>query len=143
MNNVYFWLALGLGLMALETLVPGAFLIWFGAAALVMAAVVFVAPELHMLAQAALFAVLALAAVYVYRGWFQSREPAADQPLLNQKAAQLVGRVIVLEAPIVDGFGKVQIGDALWTVTGSDAPAGARVVIDSTDGLSLRVRRAD
>jgi len=142
MSNIYFWLGLGLMLMALETFIPGAFLIWFGIASLVMAAIVWFAPELHVLFQAGLFGGLALAAIFIYKGWFKSREPAADQPLLNQRAAQLVGRVVVLETALVDGFGKIRLGDALWTVTGADLPVGTRVVIEATDGINLSVRRA-
>lgn len=143
MANVYFWLGLGLMLMALETLVPGVFLIWFGIAALLMGAIVWFAPEMHLLFQAALFGGLAVAAVFVYKGWFKSREPAPDQPLLNQRAAQLVGRVVVLESAIENGYGKVRIGDALWTVIGVDLPVGTRVVITGVQGMELAVRRAD
>jgi len=143
MTNVYFWLGLGLMLMALETLIPGVFLLWFGIAALAMAALVWIAPELHVLFQAALFGGLTIAAILVYRGWFQSREPAPDQPLLNQRAAQLVGRVVVLESAIENGYGKVRIGDALWTVTGADLPVGTRVVITGVNGMELLVRRAE
>jgi membrane protein implicated in regulation of membrane protease activity len=143
MTNVYFWLGLGLMLMALETFVPGVFLIWFGIAALVMAAIVWLAPEMHLLFQVALFGGLAVAAIFVYKGWFKSREPAPDQPLLNQRAAQLVGRIVVLESAIENGYGKVRIGDALWTVTGAELPAGARVVVTGVQGMELAVRRAD
>ena len=62
--------------------------------------------------------------------------------MLNQRAAQLVGRVVVLETALVDGFGKIRLGDALWTVTGADLPVGTRVVIEATDGINLSVRRA-
>lgn len=143
MSNVYFWLGLGLMLMALETFVPGVFLIWFGVAALAMAAIVFIAPEMHLLFQIGLFGGLAVAAIFVYKGWFKSREPAPDQPLLNQRAAQLVGRIVVLESAIENGYGKVRIGDTLWTVTGADLPAGTRVVITGVAGMELAVRRAD
>lgn len=143
MANVYFWLGLGLMLMALETLVPGVFLIWFGIAALVMGALVWIAPEMHLLFQVALFGGLAVGAIFIYRGWFKSREPAPDQPLLNQRAAQLVGRVVVLDAAIENGYGKVRIGDALWTVVGADLPVGTRVVITGVQGMELTVTRAD
>jgi inner membrane protein len=143
MANVYFWLGLGLMLMALETLVPGVFLIWFGIAALLMGAIVWFAPEMHVLFQAALFGGLAVAAVFVYKGWFKSREPAPDQPLLNQRSAQLVGRIVVLESAIVNGYGKVRIGDALWTVVGADLPVGSRVVVTGAQGMELTVSRAD
>ncbi len=142
-NNVIFWLALGLVLMAAETIVPGAFLLWFGIAALVMGAIVWLLPDLHGLAQALLFGGLAIAAVQVYRAYFRQREPAGDQPLLNRRGEQLVGRVFVLETAIENGYGKIKVGDALWTVRGDALPAGARVQVLALDGMDLKVRAAD
>lgn len=136
---VYFWLGLGLLLMALETLVPGAFLLWFGLAALVMGAVVFTVPELHGVLQALLFGGLALGSVQIYRTWFRGKEPESDQPLLNRRAQQYVDRVFVLEQPIENGYGKVKIGDALWTVAGAPLPAGAKVRVVGIDGITLKV----
>jgi hypothetical protein len=142
-NNVIFWLGLGLILMAAETIAPGAFLLWFGLAALVMVGVVWVFPALGPLPQAVLFAVLALVAVQVYRKWFRAREPVGDQPLLNRRSEQYVGRVFVLDSAIENGFGRIRIGDSMWTVSGDPLPAGARVAVTAVDGMTLKVRAAD
>lgn len=141
-NNVIFWLVLGLVLMAAETMVPGAFLLWFGVAALVMGALVWLLPDLHGLAQALLFGGLALVAVQIYRAYFRQREPVGDQPLLNKRSEQYVGRVFVLESAIENGFGKIKIGDSLWTVCGEPLPAGTRVEVTAVDGMNLKVRAA-
>jgi hypothetical protein len=138
-NVVYFWLGLGLLLLAAETVVPGAFMLWFGLAALAMGAVVAIIPGLAPLAQLIIFSVLSLVSIQIYRTWFRGREPQSDQPLLNQRAAQLIGRSFELQQPIHNGFGKVKIGDALWTVTGPDLPAGSTIVVRSVEGITLRV----
>jgi membrane protein implicated in regulation of membrane protease activity len=142
-NNVIFWLGLGLILMAAETIVPGAFLLWFGLAALLMGAIVWVLPDLHGVVQAVLFGGFALVAVQVYRTWFRSREPVGDQPLLNRRSEQYVGRVFVLESAIENGFGRIRVGDAMWTVSGDPLPVGARVTVTAVDGMTLKVRAAD
>lgn len=142
-NNVYFWWGLGLLLMALETFVPGAFLLWFGFAAAAMGFVVLVLP-IGPIWQAVLFSVLSLISVGVYWKWIRGRGVESDQPLLNRRAAQLVGRTFHLETPLVDGFGKIRINDALWTVSGEAQAAGGRVrVVDVVDGTTLRVERAE
>ena len=93
--------------------------------------------------QAVLFGVLSLISVGIYWRWFRGRERASDKPLLNRRAAQLVGRTFPLEVPIVDGFGKIRINDALWTVAGDALPAGSRVlVVDVVDGTTLKVQAA-
>ena len=58
-----FWAIGALVLFAAEAMAPGAFMLWFGFAAVAMALVVLVAPGLGWLAQAVLFSVLALISV--------------------------------------------------------------------------------
>jgi inner membrane protein len=144
MNSDWFWWALALALFALEALMPGTFMLWLGFAAVGAGLVHLVAPGLDPTTQWFVFALLGLVAVGV--GWWLRKRhplPESDQPLLNRRADQLVGRVFVLDSAIVDGRGRLKIGDAFWTAAGDDLPAGTRVRIDAIDGLLLRVRRAD
>lgn len=141
-NSFYLWLGLGLALMAAETIVPGAFLLWFGFAALFMGALVWLFPDMHGLLQVATFSALAIVAVLIYRKWFRGREPVSEQPLLNRRSEQYVGRVFVLDTPISNGFGKVRVGDSVWTVSGDPLPAGARVTVVAVDGMTLKVEPA-
>jgi inner membrane protein len=48
-----------------------------------------------------------------------------------------VGRVFVLEQPIVNGVGKLRIDDTLWDVDGPDLPTGARVKVTGLNGMRL------
>ena len=139
------WLILGIALMLVELFNPGAYMLWLGLGALLMAAVVWLAPEMATLWQIIAFGLLSLACILGYREW-RRRNPrieASDQPLLNRRAAQLVGQVHVLVEPIVDGRGRLKIGDAFWAVLGPDLAAGQRVRITGTDGISLMVAATD
>ncbi len=138
-NNVYFWWGLALILMAAEAFMPGAFLLWLGFAGAAMGVLVWLAPSLPGVWQAAAFALFAVISVEIYRRFVKPREPRSDKPLLNQRAAQLVGRSLVLKDAINGGRGKEQIGDALWSLTGPDLPAGTRVVVTGFDGMVLIV----
>jgi membrane protein implicated in regulation of membrane protease activity len=142
MNLIYFWLGLALLLIAAETFVPGAFLLWFGIAAGVMGLIVWLVPGLPVLGQIIVFAVLSALAVAAYRRWFRGAGPRSEQPLLNQRAAQLVGRTVELSEPIRNGRGKARIGDSVWVVEGPELPAGAIVSVTGTDGTALRVEAA-
>ena len=142
MNLIYFWLGLALLLIAAETFVPGAFLLWFGIAAAVMGLIVWLIPDLPVLGQIIVFAVLSALAVGAYRRWFRGAGPPSEQPLLNQRAAQLIGRTVELSEPIRNGRGKARIGDSVWVVEGPELPAGAIVAITGTDGTALRVEAA-
>ena len=135
----WFWWGLALALLAAELLAPGAFMLWLGLAAAGTALLAMMVP-MPVPAQWMLFAALSLLSVLV--GWKLRRghAPAAsDRPLLNRRGEQLVGQVHLLESPIVDGRGRMKIGDAFWTALGPDLPAGTRVRVLAADGGALRV----
>ena len=142
MQSPWFWWGVALALFAAEAMLPGSFMLWLGFAAVGTALVDLVVPMSDP-AQWMLFAVLSL--VSVGAGWqYKKTHPkgASDQPLLNRRGAQLVGQVFVLESAIVDGRGRLKIGDAFWTAHGPDLPAGARVRVLAAEAGSLTVEPA-
>ena len=136
---VYFWFGLSLALMAAETFMPGAFLLWFGFAAAALGVLTWLLPDMPVMAQAVTFGVLSIISIYVYRRWFRGKEPQSDQPLLNKRVDQMLGRTYELHEPIKNGYGKIKVNDALWTVQGSDLPAGTRVTVTGSHGMTLTV----
>ena len=140
--DVFAWAAIALLLFAAEALAPGAFMLWLGLAAAAVFLAVLLVPGIPLLVQVAAFVLLGFASVQVYRRWFRGRERPSDQPALNRRTAALVGLVVVLERPIVDGRGRVQIADAYWDVTGPELPAGAKVRIVGGDAMNLQVEPA-
>lgn len=131
------WMVLGFVLLALEIVLPGFFLLWIGLAALIVGAVslfLWDAGFWTWHVQVLLFLVLSLVCAYVGKRVMKTSGDMSDQPLLNQRGAQLIGRVATLTEPIANGRGRVRIGDTMWRVSGPDLPAGARVkVIGATD----------
>jgi membrane protein implicated in regulation of membrane protease activity len=137
----YGWWILALALIIAELLAPGYFLIWIGFAAAATGIASYLAPELSFLWQTVLFAVFTLASCLIY--WRFVRKIAnesSDQPLLNRRAEQFIGNRYTLETAIVNGKGKVRIGDSPWLAEGPDLPAGASVEVVAVDGTTLRVR---
>jgi membrane protein implicated in regulation of membrane protease activity len=139
--QVVAWAAAALLLFALETMAPGAFMLWLGFAAAAVFAVVLLF-DIPVLAQVSLFVLLSFVSIQVYRRWFRKNEKPSDQPALNRRTAALVGRVVPLERAIVDGRGRVQIADAFWEVAGPQLPAGAHVRVTGADGMVLQVEAA-
>jgi inner membrane protein len=73
--------------------------------------------------------------------WAHPAVLPTDQPDLNQRATQLVGRVVVLDEPIVAGRGRARLGDTVWVVEGPDAPASTEMRVTAAQGAVLRVER--
>ncbi|MEO5625435.1 MAG: NfeD family protein [Dokdonella sp.] len=141
-NNYGWWVA-ALVLIAAEMILPGYFLLWIGVAAGILGVVTLVAPSLPAIAQAVLFALLALASCLVYWRYIRPlAEQRDDQPLLNRRGKKLVGERFVLIEPIVNGRGKVKVGDGQWLAEGPDLPAGSEVEVVAVDGTALKVRAA-
>lgn len=136
------WASVALVLIAAETLIPGAFLLWLGFAAAAVWAVLFFVP-MEPLWQVITFVVLAFVSVGIYVKFVRGQEKESDQPLLNRRGEQLVGQVFVLEQAIVDGRGRLKIGDAFWTAEGPDLPQGQRVRVIAARNMSLQVLPAD
>ena len=141
--DVFAWAAFALLLFAAEAMVPGAFMLWMGIAASVVFLGVLIVPGMSILAQAVAFIALSFISIQVYRTYFRGRETPSDQPALNRRTEQLVGRVVPLERAIERGAGRVQIADAYWQVSGPDLPAGADVRIVGAEGMTLRVEAVE
>lgn len=138
----YLWWILALLLIAGEILVPGYFMLWIGLAAAAMGVLLWVMPSLGLLAQALLFAALAIVACVIYAKWLrpglERGEPGSER--LNRRGEQMIGQRYELIEPIVNGRGKARVGDGQWLVSGPDMPLGSTVEVVGVEGSLLKVR---
>lgn len=140
----HWWVAAAL-LAILEMVMPGTLLIFFAAAAAVVGALAFAIPGLSWQMQFLAFAVLSVAGIFAWRAYrkaYPGQLDGNDHPMLNKRAAQYVGRVIVVQEAIVNGQGKASVDDTIWRVSGPDAPVGTNVKVVAADGGFLKVERA-
>jgi inner membrane protein len=138
----WLWLALGLLLAVAEMVIPGVFLIWLAGAAILTGILAFVLP-IGVPLQIVIFAVAAIAAVFSGRSYIRNNPVEEADPLMNRRGARMVGEIVRVSQPIVDGHGKVHLGDGEWLVRGPDAPLGARMRITGSDGAVLLVEAAE
>ncbi|PWC39697.1 NfeD family protein [Azospirillum sp. TSO35-2] len=144
------WGALGAGLIAAELVIPGIFLIWFGGAALLTGLVTALSGDWGLVNEAGFFTIAAGAAVCAAIIRARSRQTAAgaqaagdrEANRINDRAGQLAGRHVTLSEPIVNGHGRLFIGDTLWPVEGPDRPAGTAMIVAGHRGLVLTLRDA-
>lgn len=136
-----FWAVLALVLIGLETAAPGILLLWFGFAA---AGVFLLVLGFHLStpAQMMLFVLLSFISVAVYWKFFRKAGEQTDQPLLNRRQEQMLDRVFSLESAIVNGEGRIKVGDAFWQVQGPDLPQGTSIRVVGVEAGVLRVTPA-
>jgi membrane protein implicated in regulation of membrane protease activity len=133
------WLALGTVLLILEVFGAGGYLLWIGVAAAAVGILTYIVPGMPWELQFLLFAVLSvMTAVY----WWRRQRVVirqSDQPGLNMRGQELIGRTFTVQEAITAGRGKIKVNDGVWMVIGPDAPVGSQVRVVSQDGAILKV----
>ena len=141
MNGIephWLWLLAAAALGIAELLFPGIFLIW-NAAAAAGTGLLTVLTGVGAAFQFALFALLSIGSVYAGRRWYAAHPVETTDPLLNNRAARLIGRTVTVVAAIEHGEGRVKVGDSVWNCRGPDCAVGMQVRITGAQGTCLVV----
>jgi membrane protein implicated in regulation of membrane protease activity len=134
----WLWLIGGVLLLIAEIVAPGFFLVFIGGAA-IAAGLFTVLFDLGTAAQLALFALYALLAVMAGRRFYANRNTSSPDPLLNDRAGRLVGKVVTVVVAVDEHDGRVRVGDSEWSARGGPAAVGTRVRITGVEGNCLTV----
>ncbi|MBF0256146.1 MAG: NfeD family protein [Gammaproteobacteria bacterium] len=137
------WWVLAVVFVVLEIFSPAAFFLWMGVAAGLVGLVLLVLPDINWEWQLLIFALFSLASILVSRRYLDRNPIATDQPHLNRRGEQYLDRTFTLDAPIVNGYGKIRVDDSSWKVEGDDCPAGTRVRVIGVDGVILQVEKIE
>lgn len=133
------WFILAALLIILEIFAPGAFMLWIGIAAGVVGALLYFVPGMEWEYQFILFSATAVGSIVAWRSYSSKHPATTDEPTLNRRGAQYVGRTFTLEAPISNGIGKIRVDDSTWKIEGADCPAGSKVKVIGIDNTVLKV----
>jgi membrane protein implicated in regulation of membrane protease activity len=141
LNNLqaWHWALLGISLLILEIIAPGIFFMWMGLAAGLVALLGWLVTDLSWQVQVLAFAGLSIITVIIGRKWLNPRSADSEEPTLNRRGEQYIGRVFTLDQPIINNEGKIRVDDTTWKIRGADCNAGSRVRITGVDGVVLLV----
>lgn len=140
------WWGIGVLLIGVEVLVPSTFLLWPGAAAMVLGCVALLFPWIDIRVQVLMWAMLSVAATVFWRTWLRNHPLETTSPLLNRRSAQFIGRRATLTKDFENGLGELRIDDGMWrgrTLDGSSPTAGTTVEVAGTDKAVLLVREVE
>lgn len=135
----YAWLLLAVALGATELAAPGVFLVFVAIAAAITGTLALLFPALTVPAELAVFGAWSVVTVMIGRRWYAEYPVDSDDPLLNDRAARLIGQKVTVVEPLIDGIGRVRVGDSEWIARGPDLPTGRRVRIVDVTGSTLTV----
>jgi len=136
------WMVLGFILLVLEIIAPGVFMLWIGIAALIIGAVsllIWDASFWTWQIQVLAFLMLSLVSAYVGKKLVGGRHDPTDQPLLNRRGEQMIGKMATLSEPIKNGRGRIKLGDTPSRVSGPDLPAGTQVRVTGAADTDLEL----
>ena len=141
--DYWHWWILGGLFLLLEAFVSGFFFVWLAVSAAVVGLAMLIWPEMGWKIQLVIFSVLSVVSIAAFRG-YQRRHPArTDQPELNRRSRQYIGRNFTLGEPIVNGVGTLHVDDSTWRIIGDDMPAGQTITVVGVDGVLLKVEKKD
>ena len=137
--DFWHWWIIAVLLVIIEILAPTFFALWMAIAAFLTGAALFLMPEMQWEYQVFIFALLSVISIVVWRHYYIKNPIATDEPLLNRRGEQYIGRVITLKEPIIDGHGKVQVDDSTWKIEGKDCPTGTKIKVVSVNNVLFQV----
>lgn len=133
------WLVAAVLMIIIEMVLPAAYFLWMGISAFVVGLLLYAMPTIPVLIQVVIFGVLSVVSVILYKRHKNTSPDVNDQPNLNRRGEQYVGRSFTLEEAIVNGVGKIKVDDSTWKVKGTDMPAGMKVRVMSVEGTVFNV----
>ena len=134
----WLWMIGGILLLIAEIIAPGFFLVFIGVAALATGAFTLLF-DMPLAFQLILFTIYALVAVMIGRKVYANQAVDSTDPLLNDRAARLVGKSVTVIAAVDEHSGRVRVGDSEWSARGGPGRPGERVRIPGVDGNCLLV----
>jgi membrane protein implicated in regulation of membrane protease activity len=137
--NYWHWFIAGVVLIVLEVFAPGAFFLWLGVSAGVVGLILVVVPSMGWESQFLIFAVISIVSIAAWRIRLRKYPTQSEDDNLNSRTKEYIGRVFHLSEPIENGYGKIQVDDSFWDVSGPDCGIDKKIKVISVDGMVLKV----
>jgi membrane protein implicated in regulation of membrane protease activity len=137
--DFWHWWILAAILLVFEAIIPGFFFLWMAVAGAAIGLILWVFPALGWQYQVLLFALTSIISIIIFRRYQRIHPIQSDQPALNRRGEQYLGRVFTLDTPIVNGVGKLHVDDTTWRISGDDLASGTKVKVTGVEGVTLQV----
>lgn len=135
----WYWWIFAVAFLVIEMLIPAFFFLSMSVSALITGIIVWLIPGMSSEVQLLTFSVLSIIVIVVWKKYGKKIAIVSDQPLLNRRGSQYVGRVFNLHEAIENGQGKIKVDDTIWKVHGEDCDVGSKVKVVASRGTVFDV----
>jgi len=141
--SYWHWWMLAIALLVLEFLAigtVGSFFLWPAIAAVAIGFLTLLFPMLTVEYQILILAMVSVVSVVIGRAYLGKHPLSSDEPYLNRRGAELVGRTFPVSEAIVNGMGRIRVDDGSWRVEGPDCPVATPVKVVGAGSVRLKVK---
>lgn len=136
------WLILGFVLLALELIIPGVLIMWWGFSAILLAMLVWLLPDLSVSIQISGFAILAIVFSLIWWKYQHTKDKQDDKSTsLNSREKSMIGMQGIIVEILENGVARGKFGDTTWRVMGIGLNLGDKVQVQRVDGITLYVTK--
>jgi membrane protein implicated in regulation of membrane protease activity len=134
----HWWILAGI-LLIIEISAPSFFFLWLAIAAAITGFVMLAIPDFGWEYQLLTFSGIAVVSITLFRRYQRANPVVTDQPTLNRRGEQYIGRTFTLTEPIINNIGVIRVDDSTWRINGDDLPAGSTIKVVGAKGVILQV----
>lgn len=142
MSVVTIWLLCGVIGLALELILPGLIVLFFGCGALLTGIATWIFPSLQIEGQLIVFVVSSVVLLLVFRKMLRNRFFNKSKESDDELADEYIGKTAVALTDFANGHGEVEFKGSKWEALSADEiRKGETVVISSRESIKLTVEK--
>ena len=134
----HWWILAGI-LLIIEISAPSFFFLWLAIAAAITGFVMLAIPDFDWEYQLLTFSGIAVVSITLFLRYQRANPAVTDQPTLNRRGEQYIGRTFTLTEPLINNIGVIRVDDSTWRINGDDLPAGSTIKVVAAKGVILQV----
>ncbi len=134
------WWIIAIALVSLEIFIPHAFFQYLAVSAGFVGLIQFAFPEQVSAYQWPLFGTLSLISVIAWALHIRKNPQSFSHPSSMRRAEQYIGRTYLLEHPLENGQGSIELDGKEWNLNGEECETGSLIrIIDVRDSTLIAI----
>ena len=145
MESIWIWGALGLFLLTVEMATSTFYVFWFGIAALSVAIIMILVPNISLAVQYVIFAILSLGSLIIWKFFYKK---TSSNSRVGQSKGEEIGRIgTVIETVNIKQNGKIRFAQGLmgsreWSAISDETiEAGSDASVIAVIGNTLKISK--